>query len=210
MRSSLVFFLFTALCSGACGADSNRLADDPYVYVFGGDFNGAQSAGKLTHEASSFDGAVGVGMRYRPYLKLEGEIAVYTRTYGTPPIPPPLFGSIDSRMRLDTSGFAGNAKTVYDFAGGSLYAGVGLGLFWSDLVVTGSMLGVPARRVETDVGVGYQLMLGGDLAIGERSWLGVELRRLRLNGDFGDLSGGSAPIGGDSVALTFRRTFHLP
>jgi opacity protein-like surface antigen len=177
---------------------------EAYAYASIGDFTGKETAGQLEDEGSSLGGVVGLGIRYRRHLNLEIEIPWYTSKYNTPPLTPPFLGSIDARMRLTSAGIAGNAKAVYDFPKGAVYAGAGLGIFWSDIEVTGTIVGFPASRTETDTSFGSQVIAGGEIAVGKASRIGLEYRRVRLQANFGDLSGGNVDIGGRYVALTFR------
>jgi hypothetical protein len=101
----------------------------------------------------------------------------------------------------------GNARAFYEFSGGTLYAGGGIGMFWSDLTITGSIFGFPATRTETDMSLGQQLIAGGELAISKESRLGVEFRKVFLKANFGELTNGSVDVGGRYLALAYRRTF---
>ena len=192
-----------AVHAQAGGAGSTQA----YWYASVGDLNADETPGQLEGEGSSYGLVLGLGMPVREYLAVDAEVAVYSSKYNTPPLTAPFGGSIDTRMRVTSSGIAGNARAFYEFSGGTLYAGGGIGMYWSDLTVTGTIFGFPATRTETDMSLGHQLMAGGELAISKQSRLGVEYRRVFLKANFGELTNGSVDVGGRYVALTYRRAF---
>lgn len=178
-----------------------------YWYASVGNFAGDETPGQLEGEGSSYGAVVGLGLPRSEHFAVDGEIGAYSSKYNTPPLTAPFGGSVDARMRVTSAGFAINAKAFSGMSRSALYAGAGIGLFWSDLTVTGTIFGLPATRTETDMAPGYQFIGGGEIAISRDARLGVEYRRVFLKANFGDLSGGTVDVGGRYVALTFRQTF---
>lgn len=187
--------------------DARPVPREAYWYISAGDFDGEETTGQLENEGRSFGFVAGIGVRPWQYFALEAEFAGYTAKYNSPPLPVSPGVSIDSRMRVTSAGVVGNAKAFYEFGRATVYAGAGLGIFGAQAELTGTLFGFTADRTEEDTEIGYQLIAGGDVAIAERSRLGIEYRRLYLEADFGDLSRGKADIGGDYFALTFRQRF---
>ena len=207
LRSLAILFALLLVPPVVHAQDETPGSRKAYFYASVGDLKAEETPGQLDGEGSSFGLVLGLGMPVRTYLAVDVEIAAYTSKYNTPPLTAPFGGSIDTRMRVTSSGIAGNARAFYEFSGGTLYAGGGIGMFWSDLTVTGTIFGFPATRTETDMSLGLQLMAGGELAISKESRLGVEYRRVFLKANFGELTNGSVDVGGRYVALTYRRAF---
>lgn len=194
----------------AVHADTGRAGSkQAYLYASVGDLKADETPGRLEGEGSSYGLVLGLGVPVRAHLALDGEIAAYSSKYNTPPLTAPFGGSVDTRMRVTSSGFAANARTFYEFSRGALYAGAGIGIFWSDLTVTGTIFGFPATRTETDMSLGHQLIAGGEVTISKEARLGVEYRKVYLKANFGELTSGSVDVGGRYVALTYRRAFGL-
>lgn len=208
-RSKCLLLCMPLLLVPAVGAPATGPApDDVYWFVSAGDFDPEETAGQLDNEGSSSALTAGVGLRRWEHLALEAEFGAFTARYDRPPLPTsPPDVTFESRMRVSSAGLIGNAKTLYEFARATVYAGAGLGIFSAAAELEGTLFGFDAERIEDDTGFGYQLIAGGAFALGERSHFGIEYRRLELEADFGQLSAGKTDIGGDYVGLTFRRTF---
>jgi hypothetical protein len=56
--------------------------------------------------------------------------------------------------------------------------------------------------------LGFQGVAGLDFRVGERRRLGFEYRRLKLDVDFGELSGGSLNVGGDAFLIVYRKSLN--
>lgn len=195
------------LSTAVAAEDARPGVGELYWYVSVGGFNGDETAGQLENEDSSGALMAGIGVRPWRHVALEAEIAGFAAEYDRPPLSPPPGATFDSRMTVSSGGIAGNAKLLFELAGASVYAGAGIGLYGSEAELEGTLLGFDAVRVEDDSGFGYQLMAGAAVAVGKRSHLGLEYRRLELEADFGELSGGEVDVGGDYVGLTFRQSF---
>lgn len=176
-----------------------------YWYVSLGGFEGDETTGQLENEGDAGGIVAGLGVRPWSYLAFEAEVAGYSAEYDRPPFPVPSGVTFDPRMRVSSAGIFGNAKAVYERDRASVYAGMGLGVFSASAELSGTLFGFDAERIEDDTGIGFQFIAGGNVAISERSRVGVEYRRLELEADFGELSGGEADVGGDYVAITFRQ-----
>lgn len=200
--------VFAVVGAQAVRAEDSVIGRRPaYWYASAGNFKGEETTGQLEGAGSGYGLVVGFGVPQNRYVAVEGEVAVYSNKYNTPPLTAPFGGSIDTRMRVTSSGFVGNAKALYDFSRGAVYAGAGFGIFWSDLTISGTIFGLPASNTETDMAFGYQLIGGGEVAVGKASRLGVEYRRVFLNGNFGEFTAGDVSIGGRYVAVTYRQFF---
>lgn len=116
----------------------------------------------------------------------------------------PLFGSLDRRASISTTGVSGTAKWVAGNSGGQVFVGGGLGLFRSQMVVTGGVFGFPAERKDTSMGLGLQLLAGASLHTERDTLLGLEWRYLMLDANFGELTRGSVDVGGMSLMLSWR------
>jgi opacity protein-like surface antigen len=90
-----------------------------------------------------------------------------------------------------------------------LYAGAGPALGFSRASVGSTSCFIlcsgESLASENDWGFGLQGVAGLDVRLGERSRLGLEYRRMRLDVDFGSLSSGEINVGGDAFLLVYRK-----
>jgi hypothetical protein len=108
--------------------------------------------------------------------------------------------SVDSTMSLTALGVGGTVGYGKRWGIADFYVGAGLGLYFSQMAATETLVGLPAEHDESDMGLGADLRAGVSFATSQRTYLGIRVRRLGLSGSFGQL--GSMPIGGNFVLLT--------
>ena len=137
------------------------------------------------------------------------EVNAYGADYRTPPgISCGLLCSVDDSMSLSTLGFGGRVGYGRRLGAADVYAGAGLGWYFSMMRSTASVVGLPGEHTERDNNLGGDLRAGLAFPISERRALGVEVRRLWLSGSFGLLSSGQTlPLGGTALSLTFGQRF---
>ncbi len=189
---------------GVGPADSDT-AGRWFVSLGGGNFKpdtGGEIGGRSGQSALALD----LGYAYNEYLSAALDISDSVQRYDTPSnIVPPLLGTINGRIGLGTSGLSIVGKAGYPLGAFRPYVGAGVGLFFSEARLSGSILGgLPASREEKDSGLGELLLLGADLRLSNTWLLGVEYRQIFLKGDFGDLSNGEVDLGGSSVMAVLR------
>lgn len=128
-------------------------------------------------------------------------------------------GAVDYDLPVDLGPFASDevdlttlwigyiVKGVLHAGRAELYAGAGPGLGFSEATVPSTFLlffsGTAAE--ENDWGIGLQAVAGLDFPIGKHSRLGFEYRRLEIEADFGELTGGKVDVGGDAFVLAYKR-----
>lgn len=117
------------------------------------------------------------------------------------------FTVISDTMNLMTAGLGATVGIGTELGPASLYAGIGAGLYFSRMTLTGSTFGFPGTHEERDTGLGYGAYAGLDFKVGTRSRLGIEARHHALDADFGPLSNGRMAIGGTLMLLTYRHSF---
>ena len=116
-----------------------------------------------------------------------------------------MFCTVDTTMSLDVVGVGGTVGYGRQFGIADLYVGAGAGLYFSTMSASEDFLGIPGEHDEKDTSPGLDLRAGISLAVSDRISLGIQLRRLAVSGNFGQL--GSTPIGGSFVLLTLATCF---
>lgn len=136
-------------------------------------------------------------------------MSLYGADYLTPPgLTCGLFCSVNRSMSLDVLGIGASIAHGIRLGAADLYAGAGLGLYFSAMTVRQSVFGLPAESKERDTGLGADFRAGVAFDLGARHGLGIEYRRLSLRGNFGVLSNGrSMPIGGEFIQGIYRKSF---
>lgn len=204
---SLAVFQFTnvALAAEPAPPPVSDRTGRQYIFFAGGDFR-PDSIARLPNETSSYGFAMGFGSRYSRHAAWEIEFAVQSQEVDSPPnVPPTLFSG--TRSDIETVGLAGNLRFIYPLGNFEPYVGGGIGLYRAKLEVNGSFLASPAVT-ESDIGFGLQLLAGMEYYFGlGRHSVGLQYRKLIFNADFGPVAGGKVNVGGDSLFLTFRRSF---
>jgi len=74
-------------------------------------------------------------------------------------------------------------------------------------VVSDDYPNTAALEIDDDDGVLFHYRAGLEVALGEKNWLGLELRKIVLEADLGAFTGGETDIGGTGALFTYRRTF---
>lgn len=194
------------------GMGSAHAAPEPadarfYFFAAIGKFQGEVSNDHLANERSTHAFMLGLGYRYLPHLNLEIAVSEYSREYDAPPTPPTLLAT-DTLFLLRTTGVSANLKLVQPLGRAVFYDGIGAGYFVSRAEVTiyyPLFLGSSTVQSERDANLGRLAMVGADVGLTGPHRLGVEYRRLWLDGSFSELAGGSVRIGGEAVTLNYRR-----
>lgn len=186
----------------ATASPASPAASDAFVFWLGS-FDPQDS-----HPAPRGNGfALGLGYERRhAHLRYGGEVSLAFADYRTPDsIYSDPFTVISDTMTLTSAGLAGTVALGQAVGAFEVYGGVGAGLYLSTMRLHGSTLGFPGSHDERDSGFGFSIFAGMSLQTGTQTRLGIELRRLELDADFGLLSSGNMPIGGNFVLLTYRR-----
>jgi opacity protein-like surface antigen len=178
-----------------------------YISGFAGAMNG-DDADELGDADFGIGFGVGGGHRRSPNLALEVDVVFDVREYDVPEgTPNPLLGSVDD-LELRSSSALFSVKGIYPLSRFEPYVGAGVGLNYSELELTGSLLGIPGSfDKENDFTVAFQFVLGADFVISEKSNFGFEFRNIEVEADYGELSGGRVDIGGGLLSLVYRYHF---
>lgn len=190
----------TAPTAGADAAAAT--ANDSYVFRIGS-FEATDTTPPPRHTGVAlglgFERERDSGLRYG--VEISANFADYATpgtVYGGP------FTVISDTMTLTTVGVVGTLAQTYAVAAVDLYAGGGAGLYYANMRAHGSTFGFPGTHDEHDIGLGFTLFAGLEFPVGTQSHLGLEVRRLFLDADFGPLSNGEMSIGGTSIMLSYR------
>jgi outer membrane protein W len=196
-----------ALAMTSWGAHAQQeVTSSPWSFGIGvGGFDPDDGAGRLKNQSGQYALALDANYRYSNYLSFAFDIFASEQRFDTPPtVTAPFFGTVDGRARISGGGFNAVAKFGIPVGRMEPYVGAALGLYFNSMIVTGSVLGLPARAEVHDSGLGEQLLAGVNFRIADYWALGVEYRRTFLKADFGSLSDGEVDIGGNSVMATLR------
>ncbi|MEW6646106.1 MAG: hypothetical protein AB1450_02775 [Pseudomonadota bacterium] len=184
---------------------AHATSDDSYVFRIG-KFEATDTTPPPKHTGV----ALGLGFERRQDSGLRYGIEV-TANFSDYATPGTVYGGpftvIDDTMMLTTVGVAGTLAQAYSTAAVDLYAGGSAGLYYANMRAHGSTLGFPGTHDERDTGLGFSLFAGLEFPLGSESHLGLEVRRLFLDADFGPLSNGEMAIGGTAVLLSYRSKF---
>jgi len=152
----------------------------------------------------------GVGLsgvlREYPNLALDFEIQSVNRDYDTP-LGPPLWGVIDNDTSVQTSALLVGARAFYPSSGRlNAYISAGMGLFYTRMVVTGSVFGFPGLYEDTDTSLEPYYGLG--LSLSFDNWgLSLDMRHFDLKGDFSAFNVSNANLGGDMLLVGWHYKF---
>ena|SRR5690242_10872972 len=151
--------------------------------------------------------------RLQSGLRLGIEANLLGAKYATPPgVSCGSTCTVDSSMTFNTVGFGGRLTYAWPIGAGEIYAGGGAALYLSSMKAqeSGFVLFIPVSGEieENDHALGGDLRAGIAFPFtGTRASFGLEVRRLWLSGDFGQLSSGKLQLGGTSVLLTLTQRF---
>jgi hypothetical protein len=171
-----------------------------------GNFHTNSNPGKLSNEGGGSAYGFEIGVLPAEILSYRLEFMTASRRYDTT-VPPPAFGTISSRMTLDTTalllGIQGSfpPRKSYRF-----HAAAGIGYFRSELSASGSTFGVPGEVRDEDSSFGYHAGAGFEVDMG--NWVvGVDYRRWFVNASFSTFGISGADIGGDYLGLSIGWLF---
>lgn len=209
----LLFISLSGLATSALAQeeDSQVVEADIFDYLSGfyfmlGDHKGEETPGELDHPVAQFAYGLGISFSYSEHINIDVELIGTTKEYETPATfyagP---FTGVDDDMTLDTTGVSVNALLGDSKGKFEAYAGVGIGIYKSTLLVTGSTFGFPGSYEDRSSDTGLQLMAGIGFKVTESSLLSLEYRQLDLEGNFSTITGASSnDIGGELIFLKWR------
>lgn len=207
MRSTRIFAtagILALLFAGVGPAAAQLREGDWSVGVGLGKYSPADD-GRLANRQGELSFAIDFSRRVSESFEWGFDIHYFSQETDTPAhLVAPLFGTLDRRASISASGFGGTAKWVIGGPAGQAYLGGGLGLYRSEMRVTGSVFGFPGEHKDSSMGLGLQVIAGASLQTAPGTLLGLEWRTLRLDANFGELTRGSVDIGGSSVMLSWR------
>lgn len=180
----------------------------PWLSVTGGVFSGEETTGRLEDEGTGPAFALTGGYRFLRYTSVEAGLELWWRSYSTRTVADGgPFVALDSRMDVDSLAIPVGLRVQAPLGPLEPFAAIGVDLVWSQLTLTGSTFGLPVERTERDFGAGWHWAVGTDLRVTEPLRLVFEYRRVALDGDFGDLTGGSVELGGQMLTGGVRLVF---
>jgi opacity protein-like surface antigen len=196
--------IFGLLSSGAWAQPET--AKKPWSFGFGaGSFVPQDGTGQLRNQSGQYSLAFDASFRRSRYLSFGFDIFANDQRIDTPStVTAPIFGTVDDRAHIAGGGFSAVAKLGLPVGRLEPYVGAGIGLYFNSMIVTGSVLGLPARAEEKDTGIGEQLLAGMSFRTSDEWLLGFEYRRTFLKAEFGPLTHGEVDLGGNSYLLTMR------
>jgi opacity protein-like surface antigen len=214
MWRSVNLFVVAVLLFGGTGAWAAEKVAGPESAALGRHsmrvalgFMAADDESKLGDDDSA--GTLIVDYEYRPHqnFAVGGELGFYGRVYEPDTAPGGFFTDPDNEIQVGTAGWVGTFRGILPLGNIDLYGGVGLGLFYSQVSITGKTNNISGTFYKSDTNLGYLMMLGVDIGIAKHHRINVEFRKLFLEGDFGALSGGDVDIGGDILAVGYQYRF---
>lgn len=148
---------------------------------------------------------LGADLSSLPYLGLELELLGTNQDYDTPVAAP--FGTLDNDTRVQTAGLLMGLRVFYP-AGSSLrfYGVAGLGLYYVEMSVNGTLFGVPGVYYDDDRSVDFYY--GGGISYQFEQWVvSIDYRNIELSGDFSGFQISNADLGGETVMLGIGYNF---
>lgn len=150
---------------------------------------------------------VGVlGFQTNRYLAVDMELSLTTQNYDRPEgIPGCTLCVLSDRIDVSTAGFSVIGKAGYPVAFMRPYLGVGLGVFHSEAVLRGTLLGFPGDYIRhTDTSIAPTAVAGIEHRVSRRSAVVLEYRYTDLYANFGELSDDRISLAGSSIFLACR------
>lgn len=167
--------------------------------------------GQLKNRSSPTNPGYGLALGYyvTPYVSIEGEYLSYFGQYmSTSGIAPP--GNFGEKVELGVEGISLIAKYSSPLGRYHPFIGCGVGLYDADFALEnydepGYFSEYDFTTVAEDNSImGYQLLTGVGINIKGRHKLEVGYRKIFLEADFGQYSGGRINIGGDMIWLGYK------
>lgn len=198
-------FIIAVLLTGVAAIAQAGQNAGWYGGIGAGQFEPKDSPGRLTHGEGEGALMLDLGYRKSRYLRFELDAPFTEQDVDTPAgVSAGIFSTVRPRSDLSTVGVGGVVKFGYPYGRIEPYAGVGAGIYFSQLTVSGTLLGASATHEEEDTNLGEQLLAGLDIHMTDHWSVGAEFRRVYLKANFGELTNGKADIGGGTVLLTLR------
>ena len=156
---------------------------------------------QITGQDAEFGSFFSGGYRASPNVAVEATAMSWTQDFATP------IGTLpgqDPRTDLSSFGIGALVKFILPLDSVDLFAGVGLGLYATNLHVEG---GGGTEIDETDTDLGLQAVLGADVFILRNISVGLEYRWMKLNANFEPVIADELDIGGHFFFATVRGYF---
>ena len=178
------------------------------LYFYLGDYHAESARNKLESPGSEFAFGIGGLFDYSKYIDWGFDAIAISRDYDTPgTVSGGPFTVVSEDMSMTTLGLTINARLKYTAGIAEIYAGGGTGLYFSKLVVTGSTLGFVGSHEERSTDVGYFYNYGATFEIANKHRLGLEYRKVFLDGDFSPVTTEKVDIGGDFLLVNYYVMF---
>lgn len=189
-------------------AGESRATAEPVPYRFYGFFNigtydAEEDLGLLGSASYEFQLAGGFGHRLNRYFSGELELGVMGREHELPSsLTPDLEDPTLSILWLSYSLVARVPVGKFE-----PFVGLGVGSGQAYLGESDDYPDGPNTDIDEDSGILFFYRIGFDAAVGKRSRLGLELRRMKFEADLGAFTDGETDIGGTGALFTYRRMF---
>lgn len=202
LASTVLILLLTA--AGPTAAANGSIDTQPpqswrYSFADIGYFGGRTDEGLRGSDSGIAIGG-GAGFRFNRHLAFEFDALYSGRQYETPPG----YEFADDEMLLTNLMFTGNVQAVIPFWLFEGYAGIGLGLIFSELEVPSTVVPLAAAVTRSSIDFSTQLLIGVDFVFTQRGRIGIEFRNNFARASFGDLSNGSVDIGGKLIMIKIK------
>ena len=187
----------------ASGGSSETRSKDRscYTFLYLGGFETSETAAVLDHStgAGAFGG--GWGCRFHRFLTFELDANISDTDYDLPEgiVVPNLH---HDTLSLSTVGVLGNLKFGYRLGRLRPHVGVGLGLGIVDVALSHTESWYP-ESLESELSLLTQILVGLDIRVSRRSYLGIEYRQLFAHRTI-DFGGETIDGGGESFVLVYR------
>lgn len=163
---------------------------------------------ELRDESGGFAYGLEFGFVPKKTLSYRLELFGLSREYDATITGTPLFGTVDTRMGLDTMAILFGVRASYPPKGSFRFHGTGgPGIFFHELSLGGTLLGIPGTwQDETDSSLGLHAGAGVEVDAGD--WvLGLDFRRWFVHGSFGSFGLGSVDLGGNYFGFSFGKCY---
>ena len=141
-----------------------------------------------------------------PNLALDLELFDFHREFDTT-VQAPLLSTINNDTSADTLALLFGARAFYPASSSfRAYVSAGLGYFNTRLVVTGSTFGLPGTMEQSSSSL--DIYYGAGISYSLDKWgIGLDYRRVDIEGSFSDFYIDDADLGGDALLLGVRYHF---
>lgn len=142
---------------------------------------------------------VGADLNAYPFLGLDVELLGTNQDYDTPVSDP--FVSLDNDTSVQTAGLLIGLRAFYPANSQfRVYGVAGLGFYYVNMTVTGSLFGFPGTYEDDDRSTEFYYGAGASYLFD--NWIvSVDYRKVKLEGSFGGFGINNADLGGDIMAL---------